>query len=189
MAVVALLALRMNHLFAVVMLAGVFSLLSALLLVLMDAVDVAFTEAAVGAGVSTVLMIGTLALTTSKERVSSGNSSLSSFLIVFITGAVLIYGTLDMPIFGDPTAPIHHHVADHYLGKSQAEIGLPNVLVKSSKFFIGNQGIGYAIAEGLKPPRLLEGNPDFPVIFPIGENAYDFYHQIHFESFFEKLNN
>ncbi len=62
-------------------------------------------------------------------------------------------------------------------------------IIKSSKFFIGNQGIGYAIAEGLKTPRLLEGNPDFPVIFPIGENAYDFYHQIHFESFFEKLNN
>jgi multicomponent Na+:H+ antiporter subunit B len=66
--VVALLALRMKHLFAVVMLAGVFSLLSALLLVLMDAVDVAFTEAAVGAGVSTVLMLSTMALTSRVQK-------------------------------------------------------------------------------------------------------------------------
>tara|TARA_Y100000590_G_scaffold186271_1_gene212257 strand:+ start:168 stop:1082 length:915 start_codon:yes stop_codon:yes gene_type:complete len=61
-------------------------------------------------------------------------------------------------------------------------------IIKSSKFFIGNQGIGYAIAEALKVPRLLEANPDFPVIFPIGPNAFDFYHQVHFEKFFEELN-
>ena len=45
------------------MLSGVFSLLSALLFIIMDAVDVAFTEAAVGAGISTVLMLTTLTLT------------------------------------------------------------------------------------------------------------------------------
>jgi len=58
--VTALAVVRMRSLFAIVMLSGVFSLLSALLLVTMDAVDVAFTEAAVGAGVSTVIMIATV---------------------------------------------------------------------------------------------------------------------------------
>ncbi len=48
--VTAIAILMMRHLFAVVMLSGVFSLLSALLFVTLDAVDVAFTEAAVGAG-------------------------------------------------------------------------------------------------------------------------------------------
>ena len=52
-----------RRLFAVVMLSGVFSLLSALLFIVMDAVDVAFTEAAVGGGISSVLMLGTIALT------------------------------------------------------------------------------------------------------------------------------
>ena len=56
-------ALTLNHLFAVIMLSGAFSLVSAMLFVVMDAVDVAFTEAAVGAGVSTVLMLSTMALT------------------------------------------------------------------------------------------------------------------------------
>ena len=31
-------------------------------------------------------------------------------------------------MYGDPIAPIHHHVADHYLGGSSAEVGLPNVV-------------------------------------------------------------
>ena len=57
----ALAIVRIRRLFAVAMLSGVFSLLSALLFVVLDAVDVAFTEAAVGAGISTVLMLGTLA--------------------------------------------------------------------------------------------------------------------------------
>ena len=59
----ALAIMLVRHLFAVVALTGAFSLLSAGLLVTLDAVDVAFTEAAVGAGISTVLMLGTLALT------------------------------------------------------------------------------------------------------------------------------
>jgi len=142
MVITAIAIARIHDLFAVVMLTGLYSLLSAAAYVVMDAVDVAFTEAAVGAGVSTVLMLGTLALTTSKERVSSANSSISALLIVAITGSVLIYGTLDMPIFGDPTAPIHHHVADHYLGKSQAEIGLPNVVTSVLASYRGYDTLG-----------------------------------------------
>ena len=53
-------------------------------------------------------------------------------------------------------------------------------IIKSSKFFIGNLCFAYSVAEGLKVNRLLETCPDFPVVFPIGGNAYDFYHQIHF---------
>ena len=60
-------------------------------------------------------------------------------------------------------------------------------IIKASKFFVGNEGIGYAIAEALKVPRLLEASPDFPVIFPIGKKSFDFYHQIHFEKFFKEL--
>ncbi|MEL0021062.1 MAG: hydrogenase subunit MbhD domain-containing protein, partial [Rickettsiales bacterium] len=55
------LVVRLRNLFAVVMLSGVYSLLAASMFVVFDAVDVAFTEAAVGAGISTVLLLGALA--------------------------------------------------------------------------------------------------------------------------------
>ena len=37
-------------------------------MLLLDAPDVAFTEASVGAGIATILMLGTLALTTKEAK-------------------------------------------------------------------------------------------------------------------------
>ena len=118
---------RLRSLFAAAMLFGIFSLLAAGLQTMMDAVDVAFTEAAVGAGISTVLFLGALGLTTSEETRPS-HHRWSALFVVTATGLLLAYGTLDMPAYGDPTAPIHHHVAPHYLKESSAEIGVPNVV-------------------------------------------------------------
>ena len=61
-------------------------------------------------------------------------------------------------------------------------------IIKSSKFFLGNLCFAYSIAEALKVPRILETCPDFPVVFPCGENAFDFYHQNHFENLFKNFN-
>ena len=51
------------------MLAGAYSLISAIIFVSLDAVDVAFTEAAVGAGLSTVLYIAAMKHLPKKENV------------------------------------------------------------------------------------------------------------------------
>ena len=61
-------------------------------------------------------------------------------------------------------------------------------IIKSSKFFLGNSSIAYPIAEALKVPRLLEACPNFPIIQPIGKEAFDFYYQPHFEKLFNYLN-
>ena len=74
MAVTVIGIVRARNLFVVVMLAGIYSLLAATIFVVLDAVDVAFTEAAVGAGISTVLFLGTLALTTSEEKKPGHNA-------------------------------------------------------------------------------------------------------------------
>lgn len=133
--------LRLRNLFAVVMLAGMYSLLSAGLFVVLDAVDVAFTEAAVGAGITTVLMLGTLALTTSQEKVV-GHRTIPALLIVTITGAVLVYSTLDMPGFGHPDAPIQRHVAPRYLERTPTEVGVPNVVTAVLASYRGYDTLG-----------------------------------------------
>ena len=56
------------------------------------------------------------------------------------------------------------------------------MIIKNSKLFIGNLSFGYALAEALKVPRLLESGPNFPLVYPNGANAYDFYFQNHFEN-------
>lgn len=137
----ALAVVRTQSLFATAMLSGVFSLLSALLLVTLDAVDVAFTEAAVGAGISTVLMLGTLALTRRFERPST-HSPLIPLFVVLVTGAALIYGTLDMPNFGSATAPAQVHVSPDYIERSQHEIGVPNIVTAILASYRGYDTLG-----------------------------------------------
>jgi len=125
--VVAIAIIRMKDLFAVVMLAGIYGLLSASFFVVMDAVDVAFTEAAVGAGISTLLMLVVIAMTGHAEK-TTRHKPLLALLVVTITGGLLIYGTLDMPYFGSADAPIHNHVAPRYINDSIQEIGVPNIV-------------------------------------------------------------
>ena len=93
LAVIAIAVIRLRDLFAAVMLMGIFSLLSASLFTVMDAVDVAFTEAAVGAGISTVLMLATLSLTTSKESTLYQRPQPMALIAVVLTGAALVYAT------------------------------------------------------------------------------------------------
>ena len=132
---------KTDRLFAVVMLSGVFSLLSALLFVALDAVDVAFTEAAVGAGISTVLMLGTIALTARTEKKSSISRPLP-FVVVLITGIALVYGTLDMPHFGDVNAPAQRHVAPEYLQGSLEDVEIPNVVTTILASYRGYDTLG-----------------------------------------------
>lgn len=124
---IAIAAIKLRDLFAVVMLFGIYSLLTAALFMDLDAVDVAFTEAAVGAGVTTVLMLSSLRLVGRHEK-RYPHGPLLPLVVVFITGAALVYGTLDAPLMGDPNAPAHQHVAPYYLEKGPAEVGIPNVV-------------------------------------------------------------
>ena len=130
-----------RNLFAVVILSGIYSLLMAGTFTILDAVDVAFTEAAVGVGVSTILMLATLGLVGRWERRPVHRPFLP-LLVVVVTGAALIYGTLDMPHFGDPDAPVHHHVAPRYLEKSPDEIGIPNVVTGVLASYRGYDTLG-----------------------------------------------
>jgi len=124
--VMAVVITRVRDLLEAAMLFGIFSLICAGLFTSMDAVDVAFTEAAIGAGVSTILFLGTLSLTGAREKPASRRATVSALVTVLLTGAALVYGTADMPTFGDASAPIHQHVAPYYLEKTPEEIGIPN---------------------------------------------------------------
>ena len=142
--VTAIAILRLRSLFAVVMLSGIYSLVSASIFVVLDAVDVAFTEAAVGAGITTVLMLGTLALTKSREKIPV-HTPLLPLAVVLLTGAVLIYGTVGMPAFGDPQAPAHRHVAPRYLQDSPQETGIPNVVTSVLASYRGYDTLGETV--------------------------------------------
>ncbi|MEN8130831.1 MAG: DUF4040 domain-containing protein [Pseudomonadota bacterium] len=136
----------MRNLFVVIMMFGAFSFISAGLFVVMDAADVAFTEAAVGAGISTVLMLATLALTykpdEDKEEKIPVHKPWLPLTVVIITGSMLIYGTMDIPGFGDPDAPAQQHVAPYYIERSLSDTGVPNVVTAVLASYRGFDTLG-----------------------------------------------
>ena len=137
----ALAILRLREGVTAVMLAGLYSLLSAGVFVLMDAVDVAFTEAAVGAGISTVLLLATLHRT-SRMTHRPTHTPLIPLIVVMVTGAALVYGTLGMPAYGDPQAPIHQHVGPDYLRDGPNTTGVPNVVTAVLASYRGYDTLG-----------------------------------------------
>ncbi len=117
---------RVRNLFAVVVLTSVYSFLMASVLIVLDAVDVAMTEASVGAGISMVLMLGTLYLTKTEEA-RPVHSVVLPALLAAVTAAVLVWGVIAEPRFGAADTPIQVNGPD-YLARSMPETGIANVV-------------------------------------------------------------
>ena len=137
----AVVIVRMRGLLAAALLTGIYSFLGACWMVILDAPDVAFTEAAVGAGIATVLMLATLSLTSTRARPPT-QSTLVPLLVVIVTGAALWYGTFDMPHYGDPEAPIHKWPDPSYVERTRVEVDIPNVVTAVLASYRGYDTLG-----------------------------------------------
>jgi multicomponent Na+:H+ antiporter subunit B len=118
---------RVRNLFAVVVLSGAYSFLMASVMIVLDAVDVAMTEASVGAGISTVLVLAALYLT-KVEEAPPRHSATIPLVVSSGTGAMLIYGSFGMPAFGTAGQPVNTGVGAAYLERNMHETDIPNVV-------------------------------------------------------------
>ena len=144
MALTTLGIIRLRNLFSVVILSTIYSFLMATLLLIFDAVDVALTEAAVGAGISTVLMLTVLYYTKVNEEKPKFKSILP-LIICSTIGGLLIYGTYGLPPFGASDTPIHTHISVQYLERSISETGVPNVVTSVLASYRGFDTLGEVI--------------------------------------------
>ena len=149
-----------RNLFAVVVLTSVYSFLMATVLLVLDAVDVAMTEATVGAGISTVLLLGTLSLTKTDENQPAHSAVLPLFVAV-ITAAVLVWGMSGLPDFGAADTPIQLAGPD-YLERSLRETGIPNVVTAVLASYRGFDTLGEVVViftGGIAVLMLLKRSP------------------------------
>lgn len=146
LAVMSIAILRMRNLFGAVMLYSIYSLTAASLFMILDAADVAFTEAAVGAGISTILMIATLSLTGREEKpLKKSKLNFLPLVIVLATGGTLIYGISDLPQFGSADNPVHQHVAPRYIEESMGEVDVPNLVTAILASYRGFDTLGEVV--------------------------------------------
>ncbi|MGI2225534.1 DUF4040 domain-containing protein [Shewanella frigidimarina] len=139
--ITAIAIVRTDDLFVAVMLTSIFSLLMAANFFILDAADVALTEAAVGAGVTTVIFLCALELTGDREKARDG-SRWVALGTVGVLALLIIYATFDKPRLGDPDAPVHQHLAPWYLEKTPEYIDIPNVVTAILGSFRGYDTLG-----------------------------------------------
>jgi multicomponent Na+:H+ antiporter subunit B len=144
LAAVTIAIVRQRNLFGVVILASIYSFLMASVMIVLDAVDVALTEASVGAGISTVVLLTTLFLTGSREYPPVHTAALPLF-VAGVTAAALIWGTNQLPRFGTPDAPIHAHVAPAYIDASEKHQMPPNMVTAVLGDFRGYDTLGETV--------------------------------------------
>jgi len=141
LAVAAVATVYSRNLFVASMWFGIFSLMMASNFFILDAADVALTEAAVGAGVSTVLFMGALSLTAQHEHVRE-KFHWAPLIVLAVLSAVLFVASFDQPRLGDPLAPVHQHVAPWYLSETPKLIDIPNVVSAILASFRGYDTLG-----------------------------------------------
>ena len=154
-----MMVVRTCKLYAVIVMSGAYSLTSAAIFVNLDAVDVAFTEAAVGAGISTILFLAVMAYVPADEKPGLNRNFLAGFICIG-AGALLLLAVTELPSFGDPMSQVHQHVAPRYLTESGSALHIPNVVTTVLASYRGFDTLGETIVvftAGLGVLMLLAG--------------------------------
>ena len=126
----AVVALSIRNLMGAAVVFGAYSFMMCLIWAGMGAVDVAFTEAAVGAGVSTVFIVSTIYNTSATMRSRPGGMAFKLFIggVVTLTGVFLLSALPDFPVWGDPNSPVNATVAPYYITHTIVDTHVPNVV-------------------------------------------------------------
>ena len=122
-------AIIVRDLISAVLLLGSYSFFLALIWAWLGAVDVAFVEAVVGAGLATVLFLLTLFATAPDSiRTQRRRPPVLAIVALPVLALLLLYAANDLPGFADPGAPASTHISPHYLENSLADTRTPNVV-------------------------------------------------------------
>nr|WP_040257238.1 DUF4040 domain-containing protein [Rickettsia hoogstraalii] len=122
--------------------ASIFSLLIGVSYLIMDAPDVAMTEAALGACLSTCVYLNLLRkLPPDLKNIERTNIILAS-LICLLFVVTLAYMGLELPNYGDDNAPIHMHSSKYYLENTSRDIGVPSFVAAILASYRGYDTLG-----------------------------------------------
>lgn len=125
-----------------VILLSAFSLLIGIYYLALDAPDVAMTEAALGACLSTCVLINLVKLVGE----SSGEIKRSRFVfagiicVAFVS--ILTWSSIDLPEFGSGNTPLQLHVSKYYVENTQKDIGIPSIVAAILASYRGFDTLG-----------------------------------------------
>ena len=133
-----------RNLFSAIMSTTIFSLICALIFLILDGVDVSLTEAAVGAGISTILFLSTLKHTDIK--IKNCNKTVSPLIVLFLLLLLsLSYMVSDLPEYGKIKVSSESYVTKYYISNSKTEMGITNVVTSVLAGYRGFDTLGEVV--------------------------------------------
>lgn len=144
--VLALLVLWVRNLLAAVPILSAFSLVVAVMFAGLAAVDVAFVEAVLGAGLSGLLLL--LLIRDTGERVEPEPRrpwKLAVLPVIAVFVVLMVWASDDLPDRGDPAAPSRQRVAPEYLEQSVPATRTPNVVTSVLADFRSQDTLGEVV--------------------------------------------
>ncbi len=134
---------KSNNLVSMVLIMGLYSLFSAFYFILLDAVDVALTETAVNAGMSTFILLMTLvSVKTYNAKPSESKNVLPALFVSVIVFTLLAYGISDLSTFASPSSPVNSNLKETYLSITENGFKIPNVVTAVLGSFRGYDTMG-----------------------------------------------
>lgn len=141
--VAAVLAISFKNLLNSVIALSAYSLYVAVLWTTLNAIDVAFTEAAVGAGISTVLFLAVFTKIPHRDiSVIKKDRKVMAIGSILFVGYLLILGVADMPNFGDPNWVTNVYLIPEYIERTLKETGADNIVTAILGSYRGYDTLG-----------------------------------------------
>ena len=121
---------------------SIFSILSCIIYLIMDAPDVAMTEAALGSCVTTVIFLKLAQICKEPSMESSIYMKLIGFIISALFGAALIYAGQDLADYGTSGSAVQSGVQGYYNANTYNEIGIPSFVAAILASYRGYDTLG-----------------------------------------------
>lgn len=132
-----------NSLLETVIINSMFSLLIGLSYLLMDAPDVAMTEVALGACLSSCVFLGFLSKLPAVQNDNLNPTRvISSAIICIIFIVVLTFAGIDLLEYGAIDSPLQNHLTKYYIEHTKSDIGIPSFVAALLASYRGYDTLG-----------------------------------------------
>lgn len=125
-----------------VIILSVFSLFISLCYLFMDAPDVAMTETALGACLSTCVLLNIIYIVGENTGKTPNGKIITASILCIIFIICLSWASLDLPIFGSRDSPMQTHLTEYYLENTKHDIGIPSIVAAILASYRGYDTLG-----------------------------------------------
>ena len=121
---------------------SVFSLFIGICYLFMDAPDVAMTETALGACLSTCVLLNLVKIVGEDIGKTRKSKTIFASILCSVFVGCLSWAALDLPMFGAEDSPLQSHLTKYYVENTRTDIAIPSIVAAILASYRGYDTLG-----------------------------------------------